>query len=75
MRLLRPRLLADSQALRYVFFRYGEAGGLAYVCVEVSNSCSYLIDSIAFRREQVADMHLACMSELHNKHYPLVETR
>jgi hypothetical protein len=43
--------------------------------VEVSNSCSYLIDSIALCRGQAADMHLACMSELHNKHYAAVETR
>jgi hypothetical protein len=44
--------------------------------VEFSNFCSYLIDSIIIRHgEQAADLHLACMSELHYEHDAALETR
>jgi hypothetical protein len=69
MQLLRPQPLADSQALRYVFFLVSAVWASMCVRVEVSNFCSYLIDSI-IHQGQVADhLHPARLPELHDKHY------
>jgi hypothetical protein len=42
--------------------------GVPATHVEVSNFCSYLIDSITILREQGADLHLACVPKLHYEH-------
>jgi hypothetical protein len=49
-------------------FAFSLCGVDVRATVEVSNFCSYLIDSITILREQGADLHLACVPKLHYEH-------